>query len=84
MFPQEWLTNVPADAPNRHSGDHLPSLLREEKLNTAKTYALQIALWAVSLSFEHPTRHDTLRFTSAPPTDGAWQWFQDVIGEMTL
>lgn len=44
----------------------------------------QIALWAVSLSFEHPTRHDTLRFTSAPPTDGAWQWFQDVIGEMAL
>ena len=39
----------------------------------------QIALWAVSLGFEHPVRHEPLRFTAAPPAAGAWLKFQDRI-----
>ena len=39
----------------------------------------QIALWAVSLRLEHPTRHETLRFTAPPPDDGAWRAFRPEI-----
>ena len=39
----------------------------------------QIALWAALLALEHPTRHDRMRFVSAPPGDGAWRAFGDVI-----
>ena len=35
----------------------------------------QIALWAVSLELEHPTRREVMRFCSAPPGDGAWHRF---------
>ena len=40
----------------------------------------QIALWAASLAFEHPVRHEPLRFTSKPPMTGAWAAFEDIIG----
>ena len=39
----------------------------------------QIALWAASLAFEHPTRHEAMRFTSAPPDQGAWRAFRGEI-----
>ena len=39
----------------------------------------QIALWAASLRFEHPTRREPLRFASAPPAAGAWLSFGDAI-----
>ena len=39
----------------------------------------QIALWAASLAVEHPTRHEMLRFVSAPPMSGAWAAFGDEI-----
>ncbi len=39
----------------------------------------QIALWAASLAFEHPTRHEAMRFTSAPPRQGAWRAFEGEI-----
>ena len=42
----------------------------------------QIALWAAELAFEHPVRHEPLRFTSPPPAAGAWLKFIDVTGEM--
>ena len=42
----------------------------------------QIALWAWSLSFEHPVRHEPMRFTARPPEDGAWRAFGDVIEAM--
>lgn len=42
----------------------------------------QIALWAAELAFEHPVRHELLRFTSPPPAAGAWLKFIDVTGEM--
>lgn len=35
----------------------------------------QIALWAAALRFEHPTRHEPLRFACPPPADGAWRDF---------
>ena len=41
----------------------------------------QIALWAVSLGFEHPVRHEAMRFESAPPREGAWLRFADCIEE---
>ena len=41
----------------------------------------QIALWAVSLGFEHPVRHEAMRFECAPPAEGAWKLFSDCIGE---
>lgn len=39
----------------------------------------QIALWAASLALEHPTRHETMRFSSPPPGDGAWRAFDGEI-----
>ena len=41
----------------------------------------QIALWAASLRFDHPTRHEPMRFESRPPMTGAWLKFQDIIEE---
>ena len=39
----------------------------------------QIALWAASLALEHPTRHETMRFSAPPPKDGAWRAFDGEI-----
>ena len=39
----------------------------------------QIALWAASLTLEHPTRHEAMRFTAPPPADGAWLEFPEEI-----
>ena len=39
----------------------------------------QIALWAASLAVEHPTRHETMRFSAPPPEDGAWRLFGEEI-----
>ena len=39
----------------------------------------QIALWAASLEFEHPTRHERMRFSCPPPGDGIWVKFEDEI-----
>lgn len=39
----------------------------------------QIALWAYCLCFDHPTRHEPMRFFSLPPNSGAWTKFYDVI-----
>ena len=41
----------------------------------------QIALWAVALAFDHPTRGEKMQFTSAPPLMGAWREFADIIEE---
>lgn len=41
----------------------------------------QIALWAVSLGFVHPTKGEKLCFTSRPPMNGAWKEFSDIIEE---
>ena len=39
----------------------------------------QIALWATSLRFEHPTRREPMAFAVAPPAEGAWLRFEDGI-----
>lgn len=39
----------------------------------------QIALWAASLTLEHPTRHEPMTFTAPPPDDGAWRLFRDIL-----
>ena len=39
----------------------------------------QIALWAASLAFEHPTRREPMRFFSPPPREGAWAIFETEI-----
>lgn len=39
----------------------------------------QIALWAVRLAFQHPTRDERLSFVSAPPGTGAWRAFSEII-----
>ena len=41
----------------------------------------QIALWAWSLSLEHPVRHEAMHFVSVPPAAGAWRVFGDIIRE---
>lgn len=41
----------------------------------------QIALWAVSLGFVHPTQREYMCFTCPPPVIGAWREFQDIIEE---
>ena len=43
----------------------------------------QIALWAYELGFEHPVRHEPMRFFRLPPMTGAWARFQDIIEDMT-
>lgn len=40
---------------------------------------MQIALWAYSLSIEHPTLKTRLEFKSTPPCNGAWKVFYDII-----
>lgn len=35
----------------------------------------QIALWAASLTIEHPTRRERMRFMAPPPERGAWATF---------
>ena len=42
----------------------------------------QIALWACELTLDHPTRHEPLRFTSAPPMKGAWREFEGEISKV--
>ena len=39
----------------------------------------QIALWAAELGFDHPVKHEPMRFTSLPPMKGAWKLFEDVL-----
>ena len=39
----------------------------------------QIALWAASLTFDHPTRRVPVRVSAPPPRAGAWLDFSDVI-----
>ena len=39
----------------------------------------QIALWAAALAFEHPTRHERMRFSAPPPGEGAWLKFRAEI-----
>lgn len=36
---------------------------------------MQIALWAHSLTFLHPTTKESLTIESTPPTEGAWKMF---------
>lgn len=42
----------------------------------------QIALWACELMLEHPTKHEMLRFVSAPPEKGAWKQFGSEIRQL--
>lgn len=37
----------------------------------------QIALWAHSLSFPHPTTKEVMTFTSSPPNDYPWMLFEE-------
>lgn len=39
----------------------------------------QIALWAYEIRFEHPVRHEEMRFVSLPPENGIWVKFRDVL-----
>jgi len=43
----------------------------------------QIALFAYFLEFEHPTKHEIIRFCHMPPMTGIWREFSDEIGELT-
>ena len=43
---------------------------------------MQIALWAMRLSVEHPTRHDRLTFTAPPPETNPWNRFTAEIEEI--
>lgn len=39
----------------------------------------QLALWAHSLRFEHPTLHEAVTLTSNPPQTGIWAAFKEAI-----
>ena len=41
----------------------------------------QLALWAYSLSFQHPTRDEILKFAKMPPEGAPWEYFHDIIVE---
>ncbi|MBP5212923.1 MAG: hypothetical protein J6Z30_08720, partial [Pyramidobacter sp.] len=43
---------------------------------------MQIALWAMSLTIEHPTRHEPMTFKAVPPNVRPWDKFQSEIGEI--
>lgn len=40
---------------------------------------MQIALWAMRLNIEHPTRHEKLTFTAPPPDSNPWSKFRPEI-----
>ena len=42
----------------------------------------QIALWAYSLTLEHPTKRESMTFTAPPPRAGAWLKFSDLLEEI--
>lgn len=51
-------------------------IIGDQKYGTMKEKGQQIALWAYSLSFEHPTTHEQLSFTANPPHDmEPWSYF---------
>ena len=50
----------------------------DQRYNKAAVAGQQIALWACSLSIEHPTKKEQLIFTSLPE-GGIWKKFEDVI-----
>ena len=51
----------------------------DQKYNPAARPGQQIALFAYSLSFSHPTTHELMTFT-ALPSGGAWKHFGDELG----
>ncbi|MBO4563626.1 MAG: RluA family pseudouridine synthase [Clostridia bacterium] len=50
----------------------------DQKYNPSAVPGQQIALFAYSLSFEHPTTHERMTFT-ALPRGGAWEGFADEL-----
>ena len=42
-----------------------------------------IALWAASLTLEHPTRHERMTFQAPPPDVGAWRWFEPELSGLS-
>ncbi|MEG1547423.1 MAG: pseudouridine synthase [Clostridia bacterium] len=55
----------------------------DARYNASATPGQQIALWAYSLSFEHPTLHEVMTFTSLP-YGGIWQNFTNQLAAMQL
>ncbi len=62
------------------AGHGMP-LYGDQRYNAAAEVGEQLALWAYSLSFEHPTLHTRLRFT-ALPEGGAWMSFSRELAAM--
>jgi 23S rRNA pseudouridine1911/1915/1917 synthase len=50
-------------------------IVGDQKYGNMKEHGQQIALWAYSLSFEHPTTHEQLSFTANPPDFEPWSFF---------
>ena len=42
---------------------------------------MQIALWAHSLTFTHPTTKETITIESTPPMIGAWKMFSELLSK---
>lgn len=47
----------------------------DARYNSSAKAGQQIALWAVSLSFNHPVTQERMRFTSTPPSSFPWNLF---------
>lgn len=53
----------------------------DQRYNPAAVPGQQLALWAYSLTFEHPVKHERMTFT-CPPKGRAWDPFADEIAAL--
>ncbi len=60
---------------------HKAPIYGDQRYNPDAVPGEQLALWAYSLSFEHPTLHSRLRLSSLP-SGGAWQPFEEKLSAM--
>ena len=63
------------------AGNNTP-IWGDQRYNPAAKPGQQIALWAYSLTLEHPTRKEKMTFTSLPQ-GGAWAPFADALSRLS-
>ena len=59
--------------------EHVEKIIAEQRHQLLEAQLNDKAREAASLALEHPTKHETLRFSAPPPRDGAWRAFDGEI-----
>lgn len=57
-------------------------LLGDIKYGYQGKYQGSLALWSYSLSIEHPTKKERMKFSSPPPQEFPWNIFKESIGNL--